>query len=66
MTKFRLRELREEERMTQPQLAKMIGVNYRTIGHWENGYSEPDFEAIEKLCKIFGVTADYLLGIKND
>jgi len=58
----RLKELRIEKGLSQTQLAKEIGVNYRTISQYEKGINEPDIKTIKKLCDFFGVTADYLLG----
>lgn len=65
MTKLRIRELREDKNLTQAQLAKEIGVNWRTISNYENGIREPNLETIEKFCKFFEVTAGYLLGIEE-
>jgi len=61
----RLKELREEKELSQTQLAKEINVNQRTISNWETGVSEPDIQAIKKLCEFFETTADYLLGFKE-
>lgn len=65
MTKLRLKELREEKGLSQTQLGKEIGVDRRTIGSYELGLREPSLETIEKLCKYFGVSAGYLLGIED-
>ena len=66
MVKHKIKELREERSMTQSQLAEKLGLNYRTISHYENGVSQPDIQTIENLCKIFEVTAGYLLGIEDE
>ena len=65
MAELRLKELRKEKNLSQEDVAKKIGVNHRTISNYETGYSEPDIKTIEKLCKMFDVTAGYLLGIEN-
>ena len=65
MVKLRIKELREENGMTQMQLALRLDLNHRTISHYEKGVSQPDIQTIEKLCEIFQVTADYLLGLKD-
>lgn len=51
--------------MSQVQLGKEIGVNWRTISNYELGVREPSIEIIEKLCKFFEVSADYLLGFED-
>lgn len=62
----RLRELRIENNLTQRQLADKIGVDFRTVSFWETGRFEPNLEQIVKLCAFFSVSADYLLGIKDE
>ena len=66
MTKLRIKELREEKGLSQKQLAEVIGLNYRTISHYENGRAEPSLETIERLCNCFDVSAGYLLGLEDD
>lgn len=58
-----LRELRTDNHLTQPQLAKEIGVSKGIISWWETGMSEPTASNIIKLAKYFDVTTDYLLGL---
>ena len=65
MKKLRIKELRDEKGLSQKQLADAIGLNYRTIGHYENGRLEPNLETIEKLCKYFDISAGYLLGLED-
>ncbi|MDR2090673.1 MAG: helix-turn-helix domain-containing protein, partial [Clostridiales bacterium] len=33
---------------------------------WEQGKTEPNIANIQKLCKLFGVTADYILGLEGE
>lgn len=65
MIKLKIKELREGKGLSQKQLAETIGVNHRTISHYENGRSEPTLETVEKLCKYFEVSADYFLGLDD-
>ena len=58
----RLRELRLEKQWTQEDLASRINTKYQTVGNYETGRRGLDVETILKLCDIFDVTADYLLG----
>jgi transcriptional regulator with XRE-family HTH domain len=51
--------------MTQKEVAAKLGVSRGTIGMYETGKRNPDTETIIRLTKIFGVTADYLIGISN-
>ena len=61
----RLKELRNEDGITQQTLANAIGTTSDCIGFWENGRSEPSISEIIALAKYFGVTTDYLLGIAD-
>ena len=65
MDKFRIRlkELRIEKGFSQKKLAELIGSNNSSVCDWECGRSEPSLFYVVKLCKIFEVSADYLLGI---
>lgn len=58
----KLKELREEKKLYQIDLATMLGVSRTTYTQYETGKSEPDFSTIYKLAEFFNVTIDYLLG----
>lgn len=58
----RLKELRQEKKLSQKELAKTIGVHYRTLQNWENGESQIKPDKAEKLADFFGVSVGYLLG----
>ena len=68
MSKFpnRLAELRHEKRLSQKEIAKLLYVPQTTYSHYEVGNREPSIETIIKLCDLFDVSADYLLGRKDD
>ena len=63
---LRLRALRNEKKLTQDELGKLLNVSGKTIGTWERDSRQPNIEAINKLASIFDVTTDYLLGLSND
>ncbi|WP_027826369.1 helix-turn-helix domain-containing protein [Ligilactobacillus saerimneri] len=58
----RIRDLRKQKKMSQSELAKIIGVTQTTITAWETGKAEPASSAVANLADYFGVTTDYLLG----
>lgn len=60
-----IRKLRVERGITQEQLASMLNVSRSTIGMYETGSREPDFETCEAIADIFNVDMDYLLGRTN-
>lgn len=72
----RLKELRQERKLTQDELCKNLVEFYENdtsfkpiskmnISNWENGKHEIKPDKAEKLAKYFGVTVPYLLGYEN-
>ncbi len=64
MAKFSaiIKSLRIERGITQEQLAALLKVSRSTIGMYETGSREPDFETLEAIADIFNVDMDYLMG----
>lgn len=58
----RIKELRTKMGWRQGDLAERLNTNQQTLSRYENGTRGLDVETICRLCEIFGVTADYLLG----
>lgn len=61
----RIKKLRIEAGLTQPDLAKLVGVTNGVISFWENNVNEPKASYLRKLAEIFSVTADYLLELSD-
>lgn len=59
----RLKELRSSRNLTQTALAKETGISQSAINKWELGERKITQDYILILCKFFGVSSDYLLGI---
>ena len=68
MTQFatRLRELRQEKKLSMKQLAKKIGTTDGAVSNWENDVNEPKMTYIIRLAIFFNVSADYLLGLEDE
>lgn len=60
-----LKYLRTSRNVTQAELAKVIGVSASTIGMYETGEREPNFEIEEKIADYFNVSLDTLRGKKE-
>lgn len=58
----RIREYRERANLYQSDLGKALGVTAQAISKWELGKAEPDIPSILKMCDMFSVSADELLG----
>ena len=61
----RIRELRLAKNLSQTKLASLINTTQDTISLWELGKSLPSIDYVIELVKLFNVSADYLLGIKE-
>ncbi|WP_249274602.1 helix-turn-helix domain-containing protein [Streptococcus pseudopneumoniae] len=54
--------MREKEEISQDQLAKILGVNLRTLQRWESGETSIRTKNATQLADYFGVSVGYLLG----
>lgn len=63
--KTRLKQLRNEKKINQRELANFLKVAPSTISMYESGQREPNFEVLESLADFFNVDLNYLLG-KSD
>lgn len=63
---FRLKELRENKKISQLKLAMDLNMNQNTISRYENMEREADYETLIKIADYFHVTLDYLLGRDSD
>ncbi len=61
----RLKELRQDRKVGQVELAKCIGVSKGVISPWENGLREPTMSSLISLAAFFEVSIDYLVGVKD-
>ena len=57
-----LKTLRKSLKYTQKNVADYLGIDRTTYVKYENGQSEPNFETLLKICELFQVSTDYLLG----
>ncbi len=57
----RIRELRNEQGISQEQLAIKVGVSRQAVTKWETGAGAPDIENLATLARVFGVTVDEIL-----
>jgi len=61
----RLSSLRSQAGLTQAQLALYLHLNRSTISNYEKGARMPEAETLCRLVHLFGVSADYLLGLSD-
>lgn len=58
----RLRQLRQNKKLTMKELGEKFNLAESTISGYELGHRKPDTEMLRKLADFFEVTSDYLLG----
>ena len=61
----RIKELRNERGMKQLELASLLHVSRQAISRYEDEKRDISPDTIATLCKVFDVTADYLLGMST-
>ncbi len=61
----RIRELRQDNDLTQTQVAKMLGIAQTTYSQYELYKRPMPIECLVFLCKLYNVSADYILGLSN-
>lgn len=58
----RMRNLREDNDLTQKEVGKIINKSQQGYSHIEDGRAELKIEDLIKLCDFYNVSADYLIG----
>ncbi len=61
----KIAELRRERKMTQEELANMIGVSSQSVSKWENSVTMPDIVLLPIIAGIFEVTVDELFSVES-
>lgn len=62
----RLKTIRKDCNMTQKDVYEKLNISPNGYASYEQGRTEPNINTIKQLCKIFGVSADVLLGIEDE
>lgn len=62
MIELKLRELREDNDLTQSFVAGMLQVHQTTYSDYERGNLNIPLSVLDRLATFYGVSVDYLLG----
>ena len=62
----RMRALREDNDLTQAQVAQVLGTSQTMYARYERGANELPIRHLIALCRFYNVSADYFLQIKPD
>lgn len=67
MKKFNeiIKNLREQHKYTQKFVAEYLKIDRSNYSKYELGKLEPNLEMLRALCKLYDISADYLLGITS-
>ena len=74
VTASRLKLLRTRRGLSQPEFAQQFSeftnrettLSLMTISNWETGRKIPPTDSIVWLCRFYGTSADYILGLTNE
>lgn len=62
----RLRAIREDRDYTQAEIGKILHKSQQGYAHIETGRAELKIDDLKLLCKFYGVSSDYLIGLSDD
>ena len=62
----KLRGLREDNDMTQEQVARVLGTSQTMYARYERGANELPIRHLVTLCRLYNVSADFFLGTEPD
>ncbi len=62
----RLKELREQNKLSKRKAAKLIGVSQPAYLRYESGERTPSVQVVKEIAKVFHTSVDYLYGESNN
>ena len=60
-----IRDLREDSDLSQTQVAAVLGTSQTMYARYERGANELPIRHLITLCKLYHVSADYILGLSR-
>ena len=66
IAQVRIKELRIDNDLKQQVVAENCNITQRKVSFIENGVTEPNLEDLRNICKVYNVSADYILGLPDD
>lgn len=64
--RIRMRNLREDNNLTQREVAAILNKSQQGYSHIEDGRAELKIDDLIKLCRFYKVSADYFIGMTED
>lgn len=60
MPKISLEAARVNAKLTQKELAKILGVSNVTVVNWESGKTEPSASQLRRISELSGIPLDFI------
>ena len=61
----RLKNVREDNDMTQAEIGKLLNKSQQGYNHIEAGRAELKIDDLIKLCQFYNLSADYMIGLTD-
>ncbi len=62
----RLRHVREDRDLTQADIGRLLGKSQQGYNHIEAGRAELKIDDLITLCRFYGLSADYMIGLSDE
>ena len=62
----RIRQFRQNNNITQKQIADLLGISQQQYFKYEKGVNELPIRYLLVICKAYSISADWLLGLKDE
>lgn len=60
MTRISLEAARVNAKLTQKELAEILGISNATVVNWEKGNTEPNITQLRKISELSGIPMDFI------
>lgn len=61
----RLKDLREDNDLSQNNISELLNIKQQTYSYYENGKRTIPYELMIKLALFYNTSVDYILGLTN-
>ena len=58
----KLKKLRQQNKLSQKQVANIIGISDKALSTYETGLRQPPCDIVVSLANVYHVSTDYILG----
>ncbi len=62
---MKLKELREENGVSQQEIAKYLNIKQNTYSQYETGKRQLPVEILIKIAEFYNTSTDYILGLED-